>query len=347
MKRTEDAFPVGVVVGGQYQIQRVVGSGAMGAIHEAWAYGQRFALKSLPAAVLGGDASERRARFLREAAVCETIRHPNIVPVLSHGIDADSGVPYLVMPLLEGEDMAALLDRVGTLAPEVAGALFVQACAGLSAVHARGVVHRDVKPSNLFLVHDGDQVLLKVTDFGLAKVHGDGGAGSPSGLTGPTGLTGTGRFMGTPHYVSPEQAVSAKHVDARSDVFSLAMSLYHALSGAPAFAYAKSFMKLVLEITSREAPHLGEAAPWVPPSLVRVVHGALLREPSARCPSAGELALGLKTALGIEVTEGAVTASALRPLTLEEREARRRASPAARRGGLPELPERWEDVLRA
>ena len=199
-----------------------------------------------------------------------------------------SDVPYFVMPLLVGEDMAALLDRVGSLAPPVAGALFVQACEGLGAVHARGVVHRDVKPSNLFLVREGEHVVLKVTDFGLAKVHGDD-VGTADGLT------GTGRFMGTPHYVSPEQAVSAKHVDARSDVFSLGMSLYHALSGAPAFCYAKSFMKLVLEITSREAPPLEDTAPWVSPRLVRVVHGAVLRDPTVRCPSVGELALARST----------------------------------------------------
>jgi serine/threonine-protein kinase len=209
--------------------------------------------------------------------VCETIRHPHVVPVLAHGIDRSHDVPYFVMPLLDGEDMAKLLDRVGHLDPGVAGALFVQACDGLTAVHARGVVHRDVKPSNLFLVRDGDRTILKVTDFGLAKVYGDD--------LGTLALTATGRFMGTPHYVSPEQAVSAKHVDARGDVFSLAMSLYHALSGAPAFSYAKSFMKLVLEITSREAPPLEDTAPWLPPGLVRVVHGALLRDPAARCPS--------------------------------------------------------------
>jgi serine/threonine-protein kinase len=254
-------------------------------------------------------------------------------------VDEEGDVPYFVMPLLEGEDMAALLDRVGTLAPAVAGALFVQACEGLGAVHAQGVVHRDVKPSNLFLVREGDRVVLKVTDFGLAKVHGDElGSGT---------LTGTGRFMGTPHYVSPEQAVSAKHVDARSDVFSLAMSLYHALSGAPAFAYAKSFMKLVLEITSREAPHLEDSAPWLASAsgLVRVVHGALLREPAARCPSVGELALGLQTVLGIDVARRPVLWEELKPLALPY-EVDPRLSSRAHAAARTTLPVDWDDVLR-
>ncbi len=322
---------MGAVVGDRYRIERIVGTGAMGAIYEASCGSERFAIKALPDAIGGGgaEAEERRARFLREAAVCETIRHPHVVPVLAHGIDRSHDVPYFVMPLLDGEDMAKLLDRVGHLDPGVAGALFVQACDGLTAVHARGVVHRDVKPSNLFLVRDGDRTILKVTDFGLAKVYGDD--------LGTLALTATGRFMGTPHYVSPEQAVSAKHVDARGDVFSLAMSLYHALSGAPAFSYAKSFMKLVLEITSREAPPLEDTAPWLPPGLVRVVHGALLRDPAARCPSAGELSLALESVLGIDVARRPVGWDALRPPAVD---------PARSSRERTELPLEWADVLR-
>jgi serine/threonine protein kinase len=145
-----------------------------------------------------------------------------------------------------------------------------------------------------------------VTDFGLAKAYDDAPAGSRRG-----GLTATGRFMGTPQYVSPEQAVSAKHVDVRSDIFSLAMSLYHALSGAPAFAYVRSFMGLVLEITSREAPHLQDTAPWVAPSIARIVHGALLRDREARCPSVAELALALDAAVGIDASRAYIAKSAL------------------------------------
>jgi serine/threonine-protein kinase len=329
-----ETFSAGSIVGGRYRVEGIVGSGAMGAIFRVVdeAASTRLALKALPAAFAGAEAHERRARFEREAAVCATIRHPHVVPVLGHGVDDASGVAYLVMPLLEGEDMAALLDRTGTLEPSVAAALFVQACEGLSAVHARGVVHRDVKPSNLFLVREGGGIVLKVTDFGLAKVHGDESTDV---------RTATGRFMGTPQYVSPEQAVSAKHVDARSDVFSLAMSLYHALAGAPAFAYAKSFMKLVLEITSQEAPSLAAAASWVPPALVRVVHGALLRDPGVRCPSVAELALALDSACGIDATRRTVSPEMLRPSSAEERALGRSAG-----SGHVDLPADWAEVLR-
>jgi serine/threonine protein kinase len=321
---------LGSRVGERYTLERVLGSGAMGSVYEAHdGAGARFALKTLLAAPAKGDAVERRARFLREAAVCATIHHPNVVPVVDHGIDAATDVPYLVMPLLEGEDLAAVLDRVRCLEPALAIALVVQACAGLEAVHARGIVHRDVKPSNLFLENAGADVVVKVTDFGLAK------AFDASGERGA--LTATGRFMGTPQYVSPEQAVSAKHVDVRSDVFSLAMSLYHALSGAPAFSYVRSFMGLVLELTSREAPPLQDAAPWVPAAVARIVHAALLREPSARCPSIGELALALDMAVGIDASRRPVSRDSLRSASEATR------AMVARRA---ERVGSWDDLLR-
>jgi len=328
-----DAPPPGSRLGERYTLDRVLGSGAMGSVYEVRDdSGGRFAMKTLlaPSAKTSkADAQERRARFLREAALCATIAHPNVVPVVDHGVDAATDIPYIVMPLLEGEDLAAVLDRVGCLEPSVAVALAVQACEGLAAAHARGIVHRDVKPSNLFLDTAGPHVVVKVTDFGLAKTFDAPGERAA--------LTTTGRFMGTPQYVSPEQAVSAKHVDARSDVFSLAMSLYHALSGAPAFAYVRSFMGLVLEITSREAPHLQDAAPWVPPAVARIVHAAVLRDPTARCPSVGELALALDTALGIDASR--------RPI---EREALGPASDATR-GSVASRADRvgsWDELLR-
>jgi serine/threonine-protein kinase len=318
-------------MGGRYTLERVLGSGAMGSVYEARdASGARFAMKLLLAAASKGDAAERRARFEREAAVCATIQHPHVVPVVDHGIDAETDVPFLVMPLLAGEDLAAILDRVGRLEPDVAVALAVQACEGLAAVHARGIVHRDVKPSNLFLESVGPSVVVKVTDFGLAKVYDS--AAERGGA-----LTATGRFMGTPQYVSPEQAISAKHVDVRSDVYSLAMSLYHALAGAPAFAYVRSFMGLVLELTSREAPQLQEAAPWVPAPIARIVHAALLREPAVRCPSVAELALALDMAVGIDASRRPVARESLRPPS----EAIRRTV-AAR----AERASSWDDLLR-
>jgi serine/threonine-protein kinase len=344
-KERDGALPPGARIGERYVLARTLGSGAMGTVYEARdAAGRAFALKTL----LAADEEERRARFLREAAVCATIHHPHVVPVVDHGIDGATDVPFFVMPLLEGEDLAAVLDRVGALEPNVAVALIVQACEGLAAVHARGIVHRDVKPSNLFLEMQAgggapgrENVVVKVTDFGLAKALGEFGQPGREPRAGADsrrgGLTATGRFMGTPQYVSPEQAISAKHVDVRSDVFSLAMSLYHALSGAPAFAYVRSFMGLVLEITAREAPPLQDSAPWVSPALARIVHSALLREPEARCPNVGELALALDMAVGIDTSRGPVACASLRPVSPRVRQV---AAPRA------ELATSWEVLLR-
>jgi serine/threonine protein kinase len=340
-------LPPGTRIGERYVLSRVLGIGAMGAVYEAMSpSGARFALKTIFAPRDDDGGTERRARFLREAAVCATIDHPHVVPVVDHGIDATTDVPFLVMPLLVGEDLASVLDRVGCLEPEIAIALVVQACAGLAAVHARGVVHRDVKPSNLFLENawaDGPTsppaVVVKVTDFGLAKAcnYGDGGVENAAANARAGALTATGRFMGTPQYVSPEQAVNAKHVDVRSDVFSLGMSLYHALAGAPAFAYARTFMGLVLEVTGREAPPLQEAAPWVDPRIARIVHGALLRDPDARCPSVSELALALDMAIGIDASRTAVYRGALRaPQDERKRVFALRAEPVFA----------WADLLR-
>lgn len=336
--RIGPADPAGAVGGPRrrfgYVVERKLGAGSMGSVYAAQRDdGAQVAVKLLASPASKGDEQERRARFLREAAVCATIEHPNVVPVLDHGIDARGGLPYLVMPLLHGEDLAAVLDRVGCLDPGVAVALVVQASEGLAAAHARGVVHRDVKPSNLFLDHGAGPdapIVVKVTDFGLAKAL-DAAPGTPGALT------GTGRFMGTPQYVSPEQAISAKHVDLRTDVYSLAMSLYHAVCGKPAFAHVRSFMGVVLELTAREAPLLQDAAPWISPELARVVHAALLRDPAVRCPNAAELGLALDMALGLDVSRQAVMpGSLLAPSESLRRTLSRRAALAAS----------WEDLLR-
>jgi len=345
VKPPDEPLAPGTTLGPGYVITRRLGGGAMGSVYEAhrnYGDGTPVAVKVLQAPAKptapASEADERRARFLREAAVSATIQHPNVVPVLDHGIDAARSLPYLVMPLLQGEDLAALLDRVGCLPPEVAIAIVVQASEGLAAAHARGVVHRDVKPSNLFLERRGDSpfVVVRVTDFGLAKALD----ASPGSAEGKGALTATGRFMGTPQYVSPEQAISAKHVDLRTDVYSLAMSLYHALSGRPAFAHVRSFMGLVLELTAREAPHLQDAAPWVSPAVTRIVHGALLRDPQARCPSASELALALDMAVGIDTSRRPITPEALVAHATLEAGVRRTPSQRA------PLAASWEDLLR-
>jgi serine/threonine-protein kinase len=342
VRRDDDNLPVGSAVGGRYVLARVLGTGSMGSVYEGRdERGVAYAIKTLFATKGKRDAEERRARFLREAAVCAALRHPNVVPVLDHGIDAGTDTPWLAMPLLTGADLATILHRTGAIEPDVAVALFAQACEGLAAVHRAGIVHRDVKPSNLFVQVENGALAVRVADFGLAKVYDDAQSlpKMPDSSQRPAGkpLTTTGRFMGTPHYVSPEQAVSAKHVDERSDVYSLAATLYHALSGAAAFAHVRSFMALVLELTAREAPHVQDRAPWIDPHLARVVHAALLRDPRSRCPSMAELGLALDTVVGIDISRRRLEPDAIRAVG----DARRAAiAPRA------DLPASWEEVLR-
>lgn len=321
-------IPPGTLVGGRYVLGAKLGAGGMGAVFEALdpETGREVALKTL---LVGrgatAAATETRARFEREIAACTSLAHRNVLTIVDHGVDEATGAPYLVMPRMRGEDLGQLLARVNVLEPSLAVPLVVQACRGVAAGHQAGIIHRDVKPSNLFLEEEHRVVVVKVSDFGLAKVE-DAGIDS---------LTTSGALLGTPHYMSPEQAENAKRVDARTDVFSLGMVLYHALTGSPAFSRSGSFMAFLVGQAS--VPPLQQAAPWVAPDLARAVHAALLRAPEARWPTVAELELGLTTACGFETANATLYRASLAPLS---RATRGTTAPRA------ELPAHWSDLLR-
>lgn len=321
------SIPPGTLLGGKYVLGGKLGAGGMGVVFEARdPSGREVAVKTLlvgpgaPAA-----AAETRARFEREIAATTSLAHKHVLPVIDHGVDEATGAPYLVMPRMRGEDMGQLLSHVKVLEPSVAVPLVVQACRGVAAGHDAGIIHRDLKPSNLFLEEESGVIVVKVSDFGLAKVQ----------EAGIDSLTKSGALLGTPHYMSPEQAENAKRVDARTDVFSLGMVLYHALTGSPAFARSGSFMAFLVGQAS--VPPLQQAAPWVSPDLARVVHAALLRSPGARWPNLGELELGLTMACGFEMATAPLYKASLAPVSQATR-----ATVAPR----AELPVHWEDLLR-
>jgi len=316
----------GDLVAGKWRVLRTLGRGSMSSVQEVGGPGgARCARKALGRPRHGGDLFELRARFEREAKVVGALSHPNVCPLLDQGTDP---VPFLVMPLLDGEDLAAALARAGgPIAPAVAVAIAVQAARGLAAAHAAGVVHRDVKPSNLFLA--GDPVAVTVLDFGLAKAED----AVPLGA-----LTKSNRFLGTLGYMAPEQAHDPKRVDARSDVWGLAATLYHALSGAPPVESPGALLALVVDATgARPVRALQSRAPWVDGRLARVVHGALLRDRAARFPSVGELALALEMTVGFDAARAPIDRAALAPLPPEARAGAPRA----------ELPRSWDELLRA
>jgi eukaryotic-like serine/threonine-protein kinase len=202
---------------GRYTLLRPIGRGGMGAVYEAEHVhlGKRVALKTLHAPALA--EAESVARFLREGRAAARVRHPHVVDVTDVGVE--DGVPYLVMELLDGEDLAAKLRREAPLPVTEALDLLLPVMAAVDAMHAAGVVHRDLKPENLFLARALGRVVPKVLDFGVAR---------PDDA--PRAASSRGDLVGTPFYLSPEQVDGARG-DARSDQHALAVVLYECLCG--------------------------------------------------------------------------------------------------------------------
>ncbi len=262
-----------------YEIVRVLGQGGMGTVYEARSAktGRHVAIKWLHVRPFAPDDPDL-LRFEQEARIAGALDSPHVVAVDAVARDPETGVPFQVMELLEGEDVRTLLGRVGPLRPDVALRILGQACEGLAAAHAASVIHRDIKPENLFLARrEGGEVVVKLLDFGVAKIRrtpeaaGDGGA-----LTAPAiSMTQSGQVLGTPLYMAPEQIDKPKQVDARCDVYSMGVTLYAMLAGAPPHASVKSIVELLYAITTKLPPPLGEAAPWVSDEIVTFVEKAM------------------------------------------------------------------------
>lgn len=275
---------------GPYEVVGWIGAGGMGEVYRARdaRLGRDVAIKVI-SETLAADANRVR-RFEQEARAAGQLNHPNILAVYDIGLHApltgsgQTGAPYIVSELLEG---ASLRDRLhgGALPPRKAVDYARQIAQGLAAAHEKGIVHRDVKPDNLFVTNDGR---IKILDFGIAKLTrpSDDGAGH----TGSSTETADGMVVGTAGYMSPEQ-VRGEAVDARSDIFSVGTVLHEMLTGRPAFARetAADTMAAIL----KEDP--GEPLPAnVPPALVRIVERCLEKTRETRFQSARDLAFGLE-----------------------------------------------------
>jgi serine/threonine-protein kinase len=276
-------LPSGTLLAGKFRIVRLLGAGAMGAVyavdHELTRH--RRALKLLHPDVRMVPDLVRR--FLNEASAAGRAGDPHLVETFDAGI-LPTGEPYVVMELLEGETLNALLARERALDQARAAEIVAQAAEGIHAAHRAGIIHRDIKPDNLFLTKREGRVFVKILDFGVAKFRATS--------IDPTGGTQAGMMYGSPAYMSPEQLKGQLDIDARTDVFALGVVLYQCLSGGLPFD-APNVHALTVRVLSGEPTPIETLRTGLPPGLVQVVRGALAPERERRIASARELATSL------------------------------------------------------
>jgi serine/threonine-protein kinase len=327
---TQSGAPVraGDLLAGKYRVERVLGTGGMGIVvaarHEQ--LGQRVAIKFVRDEAIASE--EAVARFLFEARAVVKLRSEHVAKVIDVGT-LDSGAPYMVMEFLEGSDLGTVLEERGALPVAMAVENVVQACEALAEAHAAGIVHRDIKPHNLFLAQAvGGATKIKVLDFGVSKAVSGAAIGA---------LTTTSTMIGSPLYMSPEQMRSSRDVDARADVWALGVVLFELLAEATPFE-ADTIPELCLKVVSDPPRSLAALRPELPQQLVAVVRRCLEKNPRKRYANAAELAAALQPftpASSQAVIERARRAVAGEVVTLTSRSELVRAKRVSRRLAAP------------
>jgi serine/threonine protein kinase len=284
----------GLVIAGKYRLDRALARGGMGSVWVA-----RHLGLDMPVAIKFMDVSmaslgEALVRFEREARLSARIRSPHVVEVLDYGTDL--GRPYIVMELLIGEHFGERLRREGRLWLPDAASIVLQVAKALRRAHEAGVVHRDLKPANVFLSRVDDDEIVKLLDFGIAKA----GWGEDGGE-----VTQTGVVLGSPSYMSPEQVRGIKYIDHRSDLWSLGVLLFRALTGQMPFQ-GDSNLDVALRIAGEPCPAATSVAPDLPPEIDELLARALARDREERFQSAREMAAAIvglvaRLGLGLEV----------------------------------------------
>lgn len=264
---------LGAILGETYRIEALIAEGGMGRVYEAKHLrlpNRAFAIKILHSALVGD--SELVGRFRREAEIASAVEHPNVIQVFDVHTTLNN-TPYIVSERLRGEDLAQRLERDELLTVPEAVAIVRQSCAVLAAVHARGVIHRDLKPNNLFLVGDPASPTVKLIDFGIAKLRDPSDAHQ----------TRTGMVMGTPAYMAPEQARGEK-VDARADIYAVGAIAYRCVTGRAPYHFEDAAQALHAVLTA-EPPRPRSINPQLPVAFEMVLQRAMARDPADRYPT--------------------------------------------------------------
>jgi serine/threonine-protein kinase len=299
----QSPFDPGSVIAGKYRVERTIAEGGMGYVVAAThlSLDQPVALKFLRGDVANG--LEPLARFTREAKAAAQLRSEYVARVLDAGATED-GTPYIAMEYLEGESLARVLQQKGPM--EVANAVeyVIQACEALAEAHARGIVHRDIKPYNLYLVERAPgRRSIKVLDFGISKF----------AFSDPGNIV-TGAIIGSPCYMSPEQLRSSASVDHRTDIWSLGVTLHELLVGVAPFDASLTLPEIVTAILDSSPPRLDEVRRGVPSELASVVQRCLAKDREVRFASAGDLAMSLLPFAPPRARVAAEQALSLRPV---------------------------------
>ncbi|HEX9296931.1 MAG TPA: serine/threonine-protein kinase [Polyangiaceae bacterium] len=281
----------GLVLGGTYRIERLIGEGGMGSVYEAshLRLPRRFAVKLIHSHI--ASRPEIFERFRREAEIASGIGHEHIVEAFDFN-HTEEGVAYIVMELLEGEHLRSRLDANRTLSLEQTVDIIDQIADAVAAAHARGIVHRDLKPENIFLCRRHGRDFVKVLDFGVSKL-----------LHAATISGQTGHPIGTPHYMAPEQAsASVGPIDERSDVFALGAITYECLTGTFAFE-APTPLGVMHAVLHATPPPLCSRRPDVPSAVQAVTDRAMAKKPDDRYRNVGSFRAELLAASGMSTTE--------------------------------------------
>jgi serine/threonine-protein kinase len=299
------------MLAGKFRVERLLGAGGMGSVVEATdtALGRKVAVKIAHPQLL--EESSAATRFVREARAMAQLRGAGFVRVFEVGM-LDGKVPFLAMELLHGHDLKARLRERGPFPLEALALLFAEACEALAEAHAHGLVHRDIKPSNLFAERrPGGREMLRVLDFGISK---------PGGVDAGT-LTASSATLGSPRYMSPEQTLDPHEVDARTDVWSLGVSLYELWTGALPFE-GTTHLRLCKAILEKDPTRPSELREGTPPALERLILRCLAKDRAARFPDVASLA----EALAGVVAAAAPHAQAARVLLTAPPSTQRRAA---------------------